>query len=214
MQGFYVPKNKSWMDTQRLLPPLSSQCYSEYPDRNLTFSVGSCAWFFSHCIWPQQPNPVLAVCIVGSCPACLRNGSEMGLFEIPRQEWSERPENQLHEECPNKSSPSLNQFIWLFLSCRLWSCMHTSQNSLISSLIILMALRGEKTPVKVQWFWFLSTSTRRHLWNNYELWVNVNWRWEGREALTNAARPVMLRLCVLNVSMVCAGLMGDWKRWT
>lgn len=47
----------------------------------------------SHCIWVQQPNLVAERCIAGPCPAYLRSGSELGLFEIPGEEWSGRLEN-------------------------------------------------------------------------------------------------------------------------
>lgn len=164
MPGFNVPENKT--NTWRLLPPLSSQGYSDY----------------SRCIWPHKPNLVLVRRISGWRPACLRKGSRYGFIWNTQRNDQKGPEKQPREECQNKSIPSVGQITWLFLSCE-------PASARAKSLILLMTLRGNKTQVNVWSFWFLSSQTGRHSWNNHELWVNINWQW--KEALTNAARHVL-----------------------
>lgn len=184
MWGFDVPMNKNWMDTRRLWPPLSSQGYSKSPDRNLRFSVQSYSWFFSHCIWVQQPNLVLA--------RGASSGPSLLIWETA-QRWVYLKYRERNDQAVlrtgymknikiNPVEVSIGLSDSFCLSVRLWTYMHTTHKSLIFCLIILMALGHRDlhvTQANVQWFWFLSTLTCSHLWNNYELWVNINWQWKG-----------------------------------
>lgn len=146
----------------------------------------------------------------------------MGLFEIPGEELSGRPENQLHEECQNKSSPSLDGFIWPFLSIGLvmnlqfTDVLYDSPDGFERTLDNFMNpkwrchFRGHcryMSPPAVSScsptqmcsdfdFYQPRRAHTRETSMNCELTLTGSGR---EEALTNAARHIMHQLCVLSI---------------
>lgn len=144
MQGFYVPRNKSWMDTWRLWPPPSGRGCSKSPDSSSVPLFGPShdsfptVFEFSNLIWCKRG--------ASSGPALLIWGAARRWVYLKYREWNGQTGLRTSHTKNVKTNPaqvSIGLFGPFCLLVRLWTYVLTTHSSLILCMIIPMALRKQ-----------------------------------------------------------------------